>query len=145
MRKINYLLFAMLSMVILSCSSGDDPESNTEGYGIYKVVLEPTGEEYSAQAHIYNTSNVNLYDETAGKDTGTHSIMETFHGRQEYSTVKEVENIAIQGILTSRNPASLKMTVYKNEEIVFQKSVSLKENNGGHDGTVDIVYSTIQE
>lgn len=145
MRKLNYLLFGLLSVAALSCNSGDDQEIEIRDYGVYKVVLEARGENYSAEAHMYNTNNVNLYDETGGRDIGSHAILEGFTGKQVYSTVKAVSNIVVQGILTSRNPASLKLEVYKDGKKVYENIASLKENNGGKDGTLDIVYSNLTE
>lgn len=145
MRRLNYLLFVMLSMIVISCNPGDSPEINTKDYGIYKIVLEASGENYSAKAHIYNTDNINLYDNTAGHDLGSPSILETFQEKQVYSTVNEVSNIVVQGIITSRTPATLKMTVYKNSVNIFEKTVSLDKNNGGNNGTADIFYSSLTE
>lgn len=145
MRRLNYFLFAMLPMFFMSCSSRDNPGTDTENYGIYKIVLEAAGENYSAKAHIYNTNNVNLYDDTAGQNLGSYSILQTFQGKQVYSTINEVSDIVVQGLITSRNPATLKMTVYKNSISIYEKTVSLDKNGGGNDGTVDIIYSSLTE
>ena len=115
MKKIKLHLFALCAtLVLVSCGgSNDDPVFNNTS-AVYKVVLEASGDDYTAEAIIINPDNVSIIDETSNTDLKQSSVTEYFSGRKVYITSKEVKVISAQGIILSKSKsgAILKMTVY---------------------------------
>ncbi|MCM1612139.1 beta-barrel fold lipoprotein [Phocaeicola vulgatus] len=145
MKKVKLHLFALCAaLALVSCGeSDDDPVLNTSA--VYKVVLEASGDDYTAEAIIINPDNVSIIDETSNTDLKQSSVTEYFSGRKVYTTSKEVKVISAQGIILSKSKsgATLKMTVYQNGKEVYQNTVSVpdseKENN-----TKSIQYTNIK-
>lgn len=113
--------------MLLSCDSEETDTKSTKEKGIYKVMLEATGEHYIAKIHIYNTDNVNLTSD--GYDIGEASFTTIFKGTKEFSTAKEVKNIAVQCEISSRTPATLKMIIYKDDKCVYDKRLPIIIND----------------
>ena len=145
MEKSKIFFFLCAALVLVSCSdSNDDPVLNNTS-AVYKVVLEASGDDYTAEAIIINPDNVSIIDETSNTDLKQSSVTEYFSGRKVYTTSKEVKVISAQGIILSKSKsgATLKMTVYQNGKEVYQNTVSVpdseKENN-----TKSIQYTNIK-
>ena len=75
--------------------------------------------------------------------TSAFSVDETFTDKVEYSTEKPVSQITVQGILYSKENATITLQIKKDGESVFNQSKQL-EAVPGIDTTVDLVYSTIK-
>lgn len=142
MKRVKLHLFALCAVLALvSCGSDKDPVLN-DATAIYKVVLEASGEDYTAEAIIINPDNVSIIDETRGIDLKQASVNEYFSGTKEYSTSKEVKFISIQGIILSKSGATLKMTVYRDGKEIYQNTVTVPDSENT---TKTIIYNNISE
>lgn len=138
--KIFFFLCAVL--VFTSCGgSNDDPVLN-DTTAIYKVILEASGENYTAEAIIINPDNVSIIDETKNVDLKQSSVSEYFSGTKQYSTSKKVKFISIQGIILSKLGASLKMTVYRDGKEIYQNTVTVPDSGNT---TKTIIYNNVSE
>lgn len=143
-----YNLILVISMITcsifcFSCSNDSGMEEGSKS--VYRVVLIASGEDYSAEANIANLSNVSLYDETKGEDLGRNSILEDFTGTVRYSTMDKVEYFTAQGLITSKKPATLLMTVFKDGATIYSKSVSIiPSGDGMRNITKDLVFTNIK-
>lgn len=144
MKKIKLHLFALCAtLVLVSCGgSNDDPVFNNTS-AVYKVVLEASGDDYTAEAIIINPDNVSIIDETSNTDLKQSSVTEYFSGRKVYITSKEVKVISAQGIILSKSKsgAILKMTVYQDGKEVYQNTVSVPDSENN---TKSIQYTNIK-
>lgn len=136
MKKIKLHLFALcaaLALVSVSCGGSDDDPVLNNTSAVYKVILEASGDDYTAEAIVINPDNVSIIDETSNTDLKQSSVTEYFSGRKVYTTSKEVKVISVQGIILSKSKsgATLKMTVYQDGKEVYQNTVSVpdSENN----------------
>ena len=131
MKKIKLHLFALCAtLVLVSCGGSDnDPVFNNTS-AVYKVVLEASGDDYTAEAIIINPDNVSIIDETSNTDLKQSSVTEYFSGRKVYITSKEVKVISAQGIILSKSKsgAILKMTVYQDGKEIYQNTVSVPDS-----------------
>ena len=144
MKKIKLHLFALCAtLVLVSCGGSDnDPVFNNTS-AVYKVVLEASGDDYTAEAIIINPDNVSIIDETSNTDLKQSSVTEYFSGRKVYITSKEVKVISAQGIILSKSKsgAILKMTVYQDGKEVYQNTVSVPDSENN---TKSIQYTNIK-
>lgn len=144
MKKIKLHLFALCAtLVLVSCGGSDnDPVFNNTS-AVYKVVLEASGDDYTAEAIIINPDNVSIIDETSNTDLKQSSVTEYFSGRKVYITSKEVKVISAQGIILSKSKsgAILKMTVYQDEKEIYQNTVSVPDSENN---TKSIQYTNIK-
>ena len=138
MKKIKLHLFALCAtLVLVSCGGSDnDPVFNNTS-AVYKVVLEASGDDYTAEA------NVSIIDETSNTDLKQSSVTEYFSGRKVYITSKEVKVISAQGIILSKSKsgAILKMTVYQDGKEIYQNTVSVPDSENN---TKSIQYTNIK-
>lgn len=100
-----------------------------------------TGTSPKGSVHIYNLDDVKFRNERTG--TSAFSVDETFTDKVEYSTEKPVSQITVQGILYSKENATITLQIKKDGESVFNQSKQL-EAVPGIDTTVDLVYSTLK-
>ena len=109
----------------------------------HKVVLEASGDDYTAEAIIINPDNVSIIDETSNTDLKQSSVTEYFSGRKVYITSKEVKVISAQGIILSKSKsgAILKMTVYQDGKEIYQNTVSVPDSENN---TKSIQYTNIK-
>lgn len=141
-------LFVLISMITctalcISCNKENGMEKHNEG--IYRVVLEASGEDYSAEANIYNLNDVSLFDETKGENLCNHSVVEYFTGIKKYSTMGKVKSFSAMGMIISKKPAILSMTVFKDGISIYSKSVSIvPEGDGMRNVTKDLVFINIE-
>lgn len=144
MKKIKLHLFALCAtLVLVSCGGSDnDPVFNNTS-AVYKVVLEASGDDYTAEAIIINPDNVSIIDETSNTDLKQSSVTEYFSGRKVYITSKEVKVISAQGIILSKSKsgAILKMTVYQDGKEIYQNTVSVPDSENN---TKSIQYTNIK-
>ena len=152
MKKIKLHLFALCAtLVLVSCGGSDnDPVFNNTS-AVYKVVLEASGDDYTAEAIIINPDNVSIIDETSNTDLKQSSVTEYFSGRKVYITSKEVKVISAQGIILSKSkstnkfifirPCILKMTVYQDGKEIYQNTVSVPDSENN---TKSIQYTNIK-
>lgn len=126
MYKLFFSLFAVL--VLLSCGGSDNAPSRSFDTAIYKVVLEAVGNDYTANAHIMNMDNVSIVNETTGKDLNQNSVDEYFKGKVVYTMSKKVQYISVQSVIISETSASLKMTIYKDGEEIYQNTISVPDS-----------------
>lgn len=138
--KLFFFLCAVLALVSSCGDSNDDPVLNDGG--VYKVVLEASGEDYTAEAIVINPENVSIIDETKNLDLKQSSVTENFKGVKTYITSKKVKHISIQGIILSKLGASLKMTVYRDNEEVYQNTVTVPDSDNT---TKTIIYNNVSE
>ena len=139
MKKIKLHLFALCAtLVLVSCGGSDnDPVFNNTS-AVYKVVLEASGDDYTAEAIIINPDNV-----SSNTDLKQSSVTEYFSGRKVYITSKEVKVISAQGIILSKSKsgAILKMTVYQDGKEIYQNTVSVPDSENN---TKSIQYTNIK-
>lgn len=91
MKKIKLHLFALCAtLVLVSCGGSDNAPVFNNTSAVYKVVLEASGDDYTAEAIIINPDNVSIIDETSNTDLKQSSVTEYFSGRKVYITSKEV-------------------------------------------------------
>lgn len=144
MKKIKLHLFALCAVLTLvSCGgSNDDPVLNNTA-AVYKVVLEASGDNYTAEAIIINSDNVSIIDETNNTDLKQSSVTEYFNGRKVYTTSKKVKVISAQGIILSKSKsgATLKMAVYQDGKEVYQNTVSVPDSEND---TKSMQYTNIK-
>lgn len=126
MYKLFFSLFAVL--VLFSCGGSDNDHSRSFNTAIYKVVLEAVGNDYTANAHIMNMDNVSIVNETTGKDLNQNSVDEYFKGKVVYTMSKKVQYISVQSVIISETSASLKMTIYKDGEEIYQNTISVPDS-----------------
>ncbi|WP_368320924.1 beta-barrel fold lipoprotein, partial [Parabacteroides distasonis] len=144
MKKIKLHLFALCAtLVLVSCGGSDDDPVFNNTSAVYKVVLEASGDDYTAEAIIINPDNVSIIDETSNTDLKQSSVTEYFSGRKVYITSKEVKVISAQGIILSKSKsgAILKMTVYQDGKEVYQNTVSVPDSENN---TKSIQYTNIK-
>ena len=108
---------------------------------MYHITVAVTGTSPKGSVHIYNLDDVKFRNERTG--TSAFSVDETFTDKVEYSTEKLVSQITVQGILYSKENATITLQIKKDGESVFNQSKQL-EAVPGIDTTVDLVYSTIK-
>lgn len=145
MKKIKLHLFALCAtLVLVSCGGSDDDPVFNNTSAVYKVVLEASGDDYTAEAIIINPDNVSIIDETSNTDLKQSSVTEYFSGRKVYITSKEVKVISAQGIILSKSKsgAILKMTVYQDGKEVYQNTVSVPDSENN---TKSIQYTLIPQ
>ena len=116
MRKIHSLLVAAC-LLAASCNR-EEIQSETDKAGMYHITVAVTG-------------------------TSAFSVDETFTDKVEYSTEKPVSQITVQGILYSKENATITLQIKKDGESVFNQSKQL-EAVPSIDNTVDLVYSTVK-
>ena len=126
--------------IMTSCNSENDP-SVTDSGSIYRVVVEVNGNSPKGNLHLYNLDGVAFRNEQTGERT--EQVNESFTSRTSYVTDGKVCKIAAQGILYSKEDATLTMNVYKDGETVFSQSKQLTAVPGT-DTTIDLVYSTVK-
>lgn len=124
MKKVILSLCSIIAILVMF-ACGDSDVNNDKAF--FKVVLEATGEDYTAKSNVLNTNNVSLIDETTGKDLKQASISENFSGEKVYSTSEKVQYFSAQGIIISNTGATLKMTVYQDGKEIYQNTVSVPE------------------
>lgn len=144
MKRVKLHLFTLCAILALfSCGESDNEPVINDTTAVYKVVLEASGDDYTAEAIIINPDNVSIIDETNNTDLKQSSVTEYFSGRKVYTTSKEVKVISAQGIILSKGKsgATLKMTVYQDGKEVYQNTVSVPDSENN---TKSIQYTNIK-
>jgi hypothetical protein len=72
---------------------------------MYHITVAVTGTSPKGSVHIYNLDDVKFRNERTG--TSAFSVDETFTDKVEYSTEKPVSQITVQGILYSKENATI--------------------------------------
>ena len=139
MRKIHSLLVATCLLAV-SCSR-EEIQPETDKAGMFHITVAVTGNSPKGSVHIYNLDGVKFRNERTG--TSATSVDESFTDKVVYSTEKPVSQITVQGILYSKESATITLQVKKDGESVFNQSKHL-ETAPGIDNTVDLVYSTVK-
>lgn len=139
MKKVILSLYSFIAILVMFAC--DDSEVNNDK-AVFKVVLEATGEDYTAKSNVLNTNNVSLIDETTGTDLKQASISENFSGEKVYSTSEKVQYFSAQGIIISNTSATLKMTVYQDGKEIYQNTVSVPDSDND---TKSMVYTNFGE
>ena len=104
--------------------------------------MEVNGNSPKGNLHLYNLDGVAFRNEQTGERT--EQVNESFTSRTSYVTDGKVCKITAQGILYSKEDATLTMNVYKDGETVFSQSKQLTAVPGT-DTTIDLVYSTVNK
>lgn len=140
MRKIHSFLLATLCLLTASCSKDDNPLEKDDA-GVYHITVAVSGNSAKGNVHIYNLDGVRFKNEQTG--TSCTSVDESFSEQVEYSTEGQVSQITVQGILYSKESATITMQVKKDGKSVFHQTKQI-EDFSENDTTVDLVYSTVK-
>ena len=84
MKKSRLFFLLCTFLILFSCSGSDDDPVFNNTSAVYKVVLEASGDDYTAEAIIINPDNVSIIDETSNTDLKQSSVTEYFSGRKVY-------------------------------------------------------------
>lgn len=127
MRKVKFYLSALLAVMLLVSCGSDEPVVVNTNDSIYKIVLEASGEDYTANVHIVSSDNVSILDATSNVEK--NPVNEYFKGKKTYITSDKVQYISVQGVIISDVDATLKMFVYRDGEEIYNETVSVPDLN----------------
>ena len=128
MRKIFATLLAAVSLLTVSCSKDDDPTTDSNGAGVYRISIEISGADAKGFAHITNLDKVNIKNESTGDSS--LSIDDEFTSSASYITEGKVKEIAAQGMVHSNEKASVRMKVTKDGKTVYDETKNIDPENG---------------
>lgn len=123
--KVKFYLFLLTMIFFVACSDDDKPVVNDAA--IYKIELEASGKDYSANVHITNSDNISILDASTGDVAGQSSVDENFENRRIYVTSDKVMYISVQGVIISEVSGTLKMVVYRNGKEIYNETVSVPD------------------
>lgn len=135
--KTMKIFFSFLLVVLLASCGSDDEPVYEDSSAIYKIVLEASGQDYTANAHIVNSDNIPFQDISSGNSEKT-SVDEYFTGKKTYVTSDKVQYISVQGVILSDMYASLTMSVYRDGKQVYHETVTVPDA----DNTTKALYYT---
>lgn len=135
MRKIHSLLVA--ACLLAASRDKKEVQPETDKTDMYHITV--TGNPSKGSVRIYNLDGVRFRNERTG--TPAVSVDESFTDKVEYNMERPVSQITTQGILYSKENATITMQVTRNGKSVFHQSKQT-DANPGIDKTVDLVYST---
>ena len=104
-------MFALCAtLVLVSCGGSDDDPVFNNTSAVYKVVLEASGDDYTAEAIIINPDNVSIIDETSNTDLKQSSVLKM----TVYQDGKEVYQNTVSVPDSENNTKSIQYTNIKN-------------------------------